>query len=146
MSSVLNDLAEGARALQRIKKDLSDVEFKEEILNLRQLLLSAQTELIEKTQEVSNLRREIADLTRTAEFAESLHSHKGFKFETKDGEPFGWPFCPACETNYSKFFRLVPQGGNTGNTYKERGSKQCPNCKHIYGYPVPNYPELEDRD
>jgi hypothetical protein len=145
MSSVLKDLADGARALQRIKKDLSDVQFQEEILSLRQLLVSAQSEIIESNQEIAGLKSKLKDLQATKEFAEGLHSHNGFKFESKDGEPFGHPFCPTCETNHGRFFRLVPPGGNTGNTYKERGSRICPNCKHVYGYPVPVFPELENR-
>jgi len=145
MSSVLKDLADGARALQRIKQDLSDVQFQEEILNLRQLLVDAQSEIMERNQEIDNLKSKVKDLQTTKDFAEGLHSHNGFKFESKDGEPFGLPFCPACETNHGKFFRLVPPGEKTGNTYKDRGKKVCPNCKHVYGYPVPTFPELEDR-
>ena len=40
MSGILTDLTKGARRLAEIKKDFSDLEFKERILELRELLLS----------------------------------------------------------------------------------------------------------
>lgn len=63
MANILSDLTDGIRRLQKLNKDMSELELKEEILNLRQLLMDAKEAVLNKEEEVRALTEKMKDLT-----------------------------------------------------------------------------------
>jgi DNA repair exonuclease SbcCD ATPase subunit len=101
---MLTQLTEGIRRLQKLNKDMSELELKEEILNLRQLLMDAREELSARTDEIAQLKERIGVLT--------------------SGEA-----CPICGEGRLKVSssREHPEFGFAG--VQERTLK-CSNCAH----------------
>lgn len=62
MSSILSDLADGMKRLQGLKKGLSELELREEILETRELLMNVRTELLERDETIAALRRTIENM------------------------------------------------------------------------------------
>ncbi|RHZ98845.1 hypothetical protein D1114_01805 [Cereibacter sphaeroides] len=56
---MLTDLADGIRRLQKLNKDMSELELREEALNLRQLLVDAREALSAKDTEIQALKDKI---------------------------------------------------------------------------------------
>ncbi|WP_341368816.1 hypothetical protein [Yoonia sp. BS5-3] len=124
MSGILTDLTKGARRLAEIKKDFSDLEFKERILELRELLLAAKEEILNRDTEIAELKATLMAHERRAELQSNLLEVEGFKYEVSEGKPVGLPFCPTCEVKEDgKLYRL----GRMNDQYSE-----CPNCKYSF--------------
>lgn len=122
-SGILKDLADGAKRLGEIKKEFSDLEFNERILELRQLLLSAQTEILSLREEKLEIKSKFEDLQKSGALSANLKEIQGFKYDMKDGKAVGLPFCPACEVRDGKLYRL------------RRANDQyslCPNCDKTF--------------
>lgn len=62
MSNILSDLADGMKRLQGLKKDLSELDLREEIIETRELLMNARAELLERDETIAELRRNIEEL------------------------------------------------------------------------------------
>jgi len=123
----VSDLANGVRKLQKLSKDMSDLDFKEQIVDLRTLLNEAQEAILEVEEEKRKLKSEIQELNATLAYSKSLMTVEGWKYRTDDdGYPIGLPFCPTCEINHKKFFQIV-------NPTVRMDSPECPNCKTVYG-------------
>ncbi len=122
-SGILKDLADGAKRLGEIKKEFSDLEFNERILELRQLLVSAQTEILALREENLEIKSKFENLQKREKQAVNFIEIQGFKYDEKDGKPIGLPFCPACEVREEKYYRLT----RSNNWYS-----QCPNCNTTF--------------
>lgn len=59
MSNIISDLADGMKRLQALKKDLSELDLREEIIETRELLMNARSELLERDETIAELRRTI---------------------------------------------------------------------------------------
>ena len=70
--NVLRDLADGVKRLSEIKQELSELDFKERIIELRELLNSAREEILELGEVNSKLKIMLADLQRKFERKTSL--------------------------------------------------------------------------
>ncbi len=109
--------------LQQIDRDISQSELRLKMAELygnladmRIALADAQLALRAKDDEISSLRSAAAK-------ERNLVDVDGFKYDSVDGQPTGLPYCPTCEVNLGKFFRL------------SRGSEQfstCANCKNTH--------------
>lgn len=62
MSNILSDLADGMKRLQGLKKDLSELDLREEIIETRELLMNARAELLERDETIAELRRTIESM------------------------------------------------------------------------------------
>jgi hypothetical protein len=116
MANILTDLTEGVRRLQKFTKEMSELELKEEILNLKQLLLDVREELMAKDDQI---REFLAKLQKKSETTEVL----GFRFDLVEGQPSGLPYCPICEVKEGKMFRLIR---------RNRNYSLCANCKTLH--------------
>lgn len=122
-TGILRDLADGAKRLGEIKKEFSDLEFNERILELRQLLVSAQTEIVTLREEKLDLKAEITALQEREDQATTHVVVEGFKYDSVGGQPSGLPYCPNCEVKEGKLYQL------------SKGSEQfsnCPNCEKTH--------------
>jgi len=118
-SGILKDLADGARRLAGIKKEISDLEFNKQIVELGQLLVSAQAEILDLQRENLEIKSKFEDLQKRSKQSADLIEIHGFKYDERDGKPVGLPFCPACEVREEKYYRLT----RANDWYS-----QCPNC------------------
>lgn len=112
MAGILTDLTDGIRGLQRLNKELSELELKEEILNLKQLLLAAKEEIMAKDEQLKTLQTSIGKRSETVEVL-------GFRYDLVDGKPSGLPYYPTCEVREEKLYRL----SKSNSAYS-----WCPNC------------------
>ena len=62
MSNILSDLADGMKRLQGLKKELSELDLREEIIETRELLMNARAELLERDETIAELRRTIESM------------------------------------------------------------------------------------
>lgn len=102
--TVLSELADAAKRLQGLKKDISDLEFREEILKLRHLLLDAREELREKDAKIKELEETIASL--------------------RSGDT-----CPICRNGRMTVITSVPHPSFAFAGVQEQ-TVQCSACKH----------------
>lgn len=124
MASVLSDIADGMKRLQKINKDLSEIELREAIVEQRELLLTAREEINSLREEISRLEGDLADEKKKQEQVSKTTEVSGFKYDTVDGAPIGLPYCPTCEVKESgKLYRLKKT-----NAYYSK----CPNCNNSY--------------
>lgn len=121
--------------LREIDKGLDSAEYKAKMAELysaladvKMALSDAQMALREKDQEINELRAKFELRTKLVEV-------DGFRYEThENGKPKGVPFCPRCEQNYSRLYRLT--------RFKGLVVYICPECKSEYK-PVQAYPWSE---
>jgi len=116
MANLLTELSDGVRRLQRLTKDVSELELKEEILSLRHLLLDIKQELMDKDDRIRQLEASLDKQANTVEI-------EGFKFDLIQGEPVGLPYCPTCDVREGKLFRLSKRNA----LYS-----LCANCKTLH--------------
>ncbi len=62
MSNILSELADGMKRLQGLKKDLSELDLREEIITTRELLMNARAELLERDETIAELRQTIENM------------------------------------------------------------------------------------
>lgn len=116
MASILTDLADGVRRLQKIKTDMSELELREEILALRELLATIRESLLEKDEQIRSLEERMKKQSTTVEIT-------GFRYDVVDEKPVGLPYCPTCEVREGKLYRL---------SYRTKTSSWCSNCKVLH--------------
>lgn len=63
MVNIITDLSEGIKRLQKLNKDMSEIELKEEILKLRELLMDAKEELLSARERQVELESKVNALT-----------------------------------------------------------------------------------
>ncbi|MEK1890739.1 MAG: hypothetical protein AAAB35_24885 [Phyllobacterium sp.] len=97
------------------------------LADVKMTLTDARDELRDKDSEIERLKSAFA-------YKGTLVEERGYKYEPKaDGNPRGKPFCPRCEQNLGKYYRLVGSSRTGG-----RGDSVCPECKTEYPR-VPEY-------
>ncbi len=110
MVNIVTDLTDGLRRLQKLSKDMSEIELREEILLLRELLTSARDEVMAKSATIAALEQEAND--------------------RRVGES-----CPICGTGRLKVVASSEHPDMPGIGVQERTLK-CTNCnnteKRIY--------------
>ncbi|MGN6307301.1 MAG: hypothetical protein ACTHNH_20990 [Mesorhizobium sp.] len=113
-----------ARELNNVDIQVDQAALKLKIAELTGSLAEAKLGLVEIADQLRDKDGEIARLRSAFEFKASLVEKDGFKFETfEDGTPKGEPFCPRCEQNLGRFYRMSMVVG---------GGRQCPECKTNY--------------
>ena len=91
------------------------------LADVKMALTDARDDLREKDDEIVRLRSAFA-------FGGTLVEYHGYKYEAKaDGSPRGTPYCPRCEQNLGRYYRLTPS-----TKLHERGDSECPECKSQY--------------
>lgn len=123
MANILTELGDGIKRLQKLNKDMSELELKEEVFELKQLLFSAREAMAEREQEIRELKDK---LKSRAEMVE----HDGYMYARgEDGKPKGRPFCPACLERDGSQMRPANVSGNMF---------LCPQCQAPYRN-LPNF-------
>ncbi len=117
MALSIADITNGLRRLQSLNKDLNDMDFREEILSLRSLLVEAQETIMELNQQLKSesmraekLKDNLADKARLVEY-------RTFFFNVgENGDPVGPPYCPIC----------LRRDGTQSLTYRDGLYQVCP--------------------
>lgn len=104
MASGIATLADGIRRLQTLNKEISEVALKEEILELRMMLMDVREELLEKTERIGELEEQL----RLVKAGES---------------------CPICETGHLKVISSRPHEHFAFAGVQTRTLK-CTECSH----------------
>lgn len=103
-------------ALDRADLKNSMAEIYSNLADVKVALADAQLELQQKDSQ-------IAALQESNDYKKSLIEIDGFKYDQKDGEPIGLPYCPTCEVKEGKLFRLSNKNDNFS---------VCSNCKNSH--------------
>jgi hypothetical protein len=114
-----------AKDLREIDKGLDQAEMKAKLADVISNLADVRFALVDARDEMRARDQEIARLKETFAFKASLVSVRGYKYEAfEDGGPKGTPFCPRCEENSGRYYRLVRASYS--------GPLSCPDCKTGY--------------
>lgn len=110
--------------LRSIDAHFDKAELKARLADVMSQLADAKMGLIDASVAIEAEKSETKRLKQAFEFRGKLVEHNGFKYETfEDGGPKGVPFCPRCEQNLGRFYRLTQvRGGGYSNL-------TCPECK-----------------
>lgn len=123
MTFSLSQIANGITRLQKLTKDLGEVELREEVLAQRELLLSAKEEILRLREANSELESSLKEMQSTHELLDGSIEVDGFRYDSPHGTPLGLPYCPLCEVESKRLYRLT--------RLNERYSR-CPKCKNEY--------------
>jgi hypothetical protein len=121
----INATLDLVRTLKNIDRSVNEAEFKMAIVDALEKLVEAKSGVVQQAEEIARLEGEVKRLNDAFAFRGALVTHQGFKYDAVDGEPSGRPYCPACEINHQKFFRIVQN--------ISVNDRKCPNCKFAYG-------------
>lgn len=102
----ISDLADGLAKVQSLRKEMSDADFQELILDIRGILADVRDENISLRDANRELENEIRDLNSKANFENTLIEIEGFKYDCVDGKPKGYPYCPICDVREGEKYRL----------------------------------------
>ncbi|MGR9078126.1 hypothetical protein [Rhizobium leguminosarum] len=121
-----------AKDLREIDRGLDAGEFKARMADLYGSLADVKMALADAQEELKAKDKAISELRGNFEKRAEMVERNGFKYEkAADGEPQGLPFCPRCEQNLGRFYRLAQTNG-------PRGTVKCPECKsdytHVQGF------------
>ncbi|MDT6940721.1 hypothetical protein RI570_21515 [Brucella pseudogrignonensis] len=110
--------------LRSIDAQFDKAELKAKLADVMSQLADAKIGLIEASEVIEAEKSEAKRLKSAFEFRGKLVEYNGFKYEPfDDGSPKGEPFCPRCEQNFGRFYRLTQyRGGGYSNL-------TCPECK-----------------
>lgn len=111
---------DGITKLNDLKKELSDVEFKEALVALKSDLIDAQEDNLRLRAENLELKAELDQIEKNKELDANTIEVSGFLYDEVNGQPVGLPFCPTCLVKEEKRYRLARGNENYSN---------CPNCK-----------------
>jgi len=113
-----------AKDLREIDKGLDQAEAKARLADVISNLADVRLALTDAREEMREKEAEIARLKQAFAFKATLVEKEGYKFEPfPDGTPKGEPFCPRCEQNLGRYYRL-----NWDSAYVYN----CPECKAKY--------------
>lgn len=113
-----------AKDLREIDKGFDVAELKARMADLYNNLADVRMALVDAQIDMREKDSEIEQLKSAFQLQRSLVERCGYKYEAFDsGEPKGDAFCPRCEQNHGRFYRLVPRENAA------RGSMDCPECK-----------------
>jgi len=110
-------------------KDVAVLVQKADNVELLKKVLDLQTELIELTQEMATLRRELSDATDQLQFQGELRFRDNLYWRVTEGGEEG-PFCSRCWDSDRKAIRMHR---------REEEKLQCPSCKV---YPPGHHPAI----
>jgi DNA-directed RNA polymerase subunit M/transcription elongation factor TFIIS len=121
-----------AKDLREIDRGVSEGEFKAKMADLYSSLADVKMALADAQEELKAKDNEIALLRKNFENSRELVERYGYKYEAgAEGQPQGLPFCPRCEQNSGRYYRLAQIAG-------PRGQVKCPECKsdftHVTAY------------
>ncbi|MFP3542738.1 hypothetical protein SB748_04570 [Rhizobium sp. SIMBA_035] len=117
-----------AKDLREIDKGFDAGEFKARMADLYGSLAEVKMALADAQEELRAKDKAIAELRGNFEKKADLIERNGYKYEKgRDGQPQGLPFCPRCEQNLGRYYRLVQTAG-------PRGQVKCPECKSDYAH------------
>jgi len=121
-----------AKDLREIDKGLDAGEFKARMADLYGSLADVKMALADAQEELKARDKTISELRGNFEKRAEMVERYGYRYEKgSDGEPLGYPFCPRCEQNFGRFYRLAQTAGPRGNC-------KCPECKseytHVQGF------------
>ncbi|WP_075289890.1 hypothetical protein [Pararhizobium arenae] len=115
-----------AKDIREIDRGLDQGEIKAKMADLYSALADAKMAFADAQGEMKAREEEIARLQEAFKFRSTLAEYHGFKYEAfEDGSPRGRPFCPRCEENHGRFYRLTRFGKGMLNM-------MCPECKTEY--------------
>lgn len=124
VTDALSKLADGLQRLNSIKKEMSELDLREAILEQRSLLLDLKEEVLSLREKNEALALELAAKSLGNDKLSQTKEIDGFRFDIVDGNPKGLPYCPTCEVREDgKLYRL-----NRSNEYYA----DCPNCSTSY--------------
>ncbi|MQV46514.1 hypothetical protein [Sinorhizobium medicae] len=112
--------------LREVDKGLDTGEYKARMAELYSALADVKMALADAQAEIRSKDALIEELKGNFQKNVDLVEHHGFKYEKfEDGSPKGIPFCPRCEQNFGRYYRLARAEG-------ARGAMKCPECKSDY--------------
>ncbi|WP_209940182.1 hypothetical protein [Ruegeria sp. HKCCE4148] len=114
-------------------------ELKNRMADLYTDLSDIKMALSDAQQEIRDREEQIRKLEEDLEFKGSVIDINGFKYDEVEGQPVGLPYCPSCEVDQGKFFRLVRINRDT--------MPRCPKCRNFYRvFPDGNVPIIPAPD
>jgi|GEM_PF-7031369 len=119
VTEVLSEIANGIGRLKQIKKEMSELEFKEALLDQRSLLLELKQAMLELKEENSRLKEEIIAVQKSDDRLAGTMIVTGFRYDRKEDSPVGMRYCQACEERDGKLYRLSRLNEHYAS---------CPNC------------------
>jgi hypothetical protein len=112
--------------LREVDKGLDTGEYKARMAELYSALADVKMALADAQEEIKAKDDLIEELRGNFQTRANLVEYHGFKYEKfDDGSPKGIPFCPRCEQNLGRYYRLARADG-------ARGDMKCPECKSDY--------------
>lgn len=115
----LKSALETLKKMSALKKEASDVEFKEVILELRNQLLEAQEQALSLREDNLALKQKLAQRGNSENLTEGKLEVQGFYYDSVDGKPVGLPYCNLCLEKENKLYRAANR-----NKYYSK----CDNC------------------
>ena len=117
-----------AKDLREIDKSLDSSEFKAKMAELYSSLADVKMALADAQEDLWAKDKIIADLRSNFQRKIDLVDYRGYKYSRDlNGKPQGEPFCPRCEQNLGRFYRLAHGTGNYGQL-------RCPECRSDYNH------------
>ncbi len=116
----LSTLGDGFRRLQKLQKDLDNLELNEAIVDLRSQVMEMQQENLELREANMRLKREAEEAKAADDFLDSLIDVDGYLYKRdENGKPVDYPYCAKCLKHPDGPFKMVRQN----EVYS-----RCPNC------------------
>ena len=127
-----------AKDLREIDRGLDQAELKARLADVISNMADVRIALTDARDEMRERDAEIDRLKEAFKFSGRLVEKDGFKFETfADGSPKGDAFCPRCEQNLGRYYRL--------NSVKGFAVYGCPECKATYQHQPANLWEQQGK-
>lgn len=125
--SAITGALQVVKELRAIDAQLDKADLKAKLADVMNSLADAKMALIDANEALGVQKSEAQRLKGAFEFKGNLVESRGFKYESfDDGGPKGEPFCPRCEQNKGRYYRLnrIKGGGFS--------SLECPDCKSTF--------------
>ncbi len=94
------------KKLKNLDHDLDKASLKSDMVELYSNLAEVKMALVDAQQALHEKDRLLEEFKAQGDFKGTLVTIHGFKYYETDENPIGLPYCPTCETNHGKFFRL----------------------------------------
>ena len=123
--AALDGAATIVKSLRNIEGQLSTAELRLRTADLMGYLADAKIELAQAKEETVRLEDRIRKLEALIAKQGETIEVDGYRYDLVEGEPKGYPYCPACEAERGNLIRVV----KTGAAYSDLA---CPICKFDY--------------